>query len=103
MSHADSVDSVGMVGRLHCGGTVETREVIPRQMFSKWLNSSTTAYISPESVLCGSRIDSALSRNRIISLEDRNGRKGVRSSGLLMPAPTTCESRARKWTREAGN
>ena len=79
------------------------REVIPRQMFSKWLNSSTKAYIAPESLPCGSRTDSALSRNRIISLEDKNGRKGVKSSGFLIPAPTACESRARKWTREAGN
>ena len=34
-----------------------------------------------------SRMDSALSRNRMISLEDRCGYRGVRSSGLSTPAP----------------
>ena len=103
MSHADSIESVGTIGHLQCGGTVEMREVIPRHMFLKQLSSSTKADNSPESVPCGSRRDSALSRNRIISLEDRNGRKGVRSSGCSIPAPKTWESRARKWIREAGN
>ena len=61
------------------------------------------AYISRASVPWGSRMDSALSRNIIISLEDRNCRRGVRSSGFSIPAPMTLESRLRKWTGEAGN
>ena len=61
------------------------------------------AYIFRAPVPCGSRMDSALSRKMIISLEDRNGRKGVRSSGFSIPAPMTLESRLRKWTGEAGN
>ena len=50
MSHADSVDNVGIIGRLQRGGTVEIREVIPRQMLLNRLSSSTTAYISRDSV-----------------------------------------------------
>ena len=46
---------------------------------------------------------SALSRNTIISLEERKGRSGVRSSGFSTPAPMALESRPRKWVREAGN
>ena len=56
-----------------------------------------------DTVPCGSRIDSALSRNRIISFKDKNGRRGVRSSGFSMLAPTTLESRLRRWGRDAGN
>src|SRR5882757_9285171 len=48
-------------------------------------------------------MDSALSRTIIISLEDRNGRRGVRSSGFLMPAPMTLEIRLRKGAREGEN
>lgn len=68
------------------------REVMPTEMLLKWLNSYTTVYISRASVPCGSRMDSALSRNRIISLEDKNGRRGVRSLGFSMPAPMVLES-----------
>src|SRR5882762_622187 len=103
MSHADSIDSVEMIGRLQCGGTVDMREVMTRQMFLKRLNSSTTVYISRASVPCGSKMDSALSKNRIISLEDRNGRRGVRSSGFSMPAPMILDNWLRRWAREAGN
>ena len=79
------------------------REVMPRQILLKRLSSSTMVYISRASVPCGSRMDSARSRNSIISLEDRNGRRGVKSSGFSTPAPMTSESRVRKWAREAGN
>ena len=103
MSHADSVDNVETIGRLKCGGMVEMREVIPRQMLGNRLNSSTAEYILRASVPCGSRINSTLSRNRIISLEDKNGRRGVRSSGFSIPAPMTVESRLRRWGRDAGN
>ena len=92
-----------MVGRLKCGGTVVMREVTPRQMLLKRLNSPTVVYISRASVPCGSRMDSALSRNRIISLEDRNGCKEVKSWGFSMPAPMALESRLRKWGSDAGN
>ena len=57
---------------------MEMREVIPRQMLSKRVSSSTMVYISRASGPAGSRIDSALSRNTIISFEDRNGRRGVK-------------------------
>ena len=96
MSHAESIDSVGMTGRLQCRGTVEIREVRHRHIDLNRLNSSTTEYISRAPAPCGSRMDSALSRIRIISVEDRDGRRGVRSRGFSMPAPTTLESRARK-------
>ena len=103
MSHADSIDKVGMIGRLQCGGTVEMREVIPRQMFSNRVSSSTTLYSSWASGPAGSRIDSALSRNKIILVEDRNGRSGVRSSGFSIPAPMTLDNRLRRCVCEAGN
>ena len=103
MSHADSIDSVGMIGRLQCRGTVEMREVMQRHMVLNRLNSSTAAYISRAAVPRGSRMDSALSRIKIISVEDRNGRREVRSSGFSTPAPTTLESRVRKWVREGEN
>ena len=103
MSHADSIDNEGIAGRLQRGGTVEMREVIPRQMFLNRVNSSTTAYISWASGPAGSRIDSALSRNSIISFEDRNGRRGVRSSGFCTPAPVTLDNRLSRWAHEAGN
>ena len=48
-------------------GTVEIREMIPRQMLLNRLSSSRIANISQASVLWGSRMDSALSRNRVIS------------------------------------
>src|ERR1700753_3602167 len=38
-----------------------------------------------------------------ICLEDREGRRGVKSLGLSIPAPMTFESRLRKLVREAGN
>ena len=103
MSHADSIDKVGMVGRLQCGGTVEMREVIPRQIFSKRVSSSTTAYISVESGPAGSRIDSALSKIKIILVEDRNGRRGAKSSGFSIPAPMTLDNRLRRCVCDAGN
>ena len=96
MSHADSIDSVGIVGRSQRGGTVEMREVMQRQMFSKRLSSSTTPDMSRASVPCGSRMDSALSRTMNISREDRKGRRGVKSWGFSTLAPTTFESRLRK-------
>jgi hypothetical protein len=46
--------------------------------------------------ICGSRMDSALSRTMVISLEDRDGRRGVKVSGFLTLAPMTSDSRARK-------
>ena len=96
MSHADSTDNVEIIGRLQRGGTVEIREVIPRHIFLKRVSSSTTAYISWASGPAGSRMDSALSRNRIISFEDKNGRRGVRSSGFSTPAPMTLDNRLRR-------
>ena len=96
MSHADSIDNVGIVGRLQCRGTVEIREVMQRDMVLNRLSSSTTAYISRAPGPFGSRIDSALLSTRIISLEDRKGRRGVISSGFSTPAPMTLESRLRK-------
>ena len=48
-------------------------------------------------------MDSALSRIMSISLEERKGRRGVRSSGFSTSAPMTLESRARRWALEAGN
>ena len=59
--------------------------------------------MSLASVPFGSRTDSALSRNRIISLEDKKGRRGTRSLGLSTPAPMTSESLLRKWIRDVGN
>lgn len=82
---------------------VEIRDVMHRQMLPNWLSSSTAAYISGEFFPDGSRIDSTLSRHKIIFLEDRNGLKGVRSLGFLTPAPMTLESWLRKWACEAGN
>jgi len=82
---------------------VEIRDVMVRQMLLKRFSSSTTPYISRAPVPCGSRMDSALSRNRIMSVEDREGRKGVRPSGFSTPAPMTLESLARKWVYEEGN
>ena len=82
---------------------MEMREVMPRQMLSNRVSSSTTAYISRASGPAGSRIDSALSRNKIISLDDRHGRRGVKSSGFSIPAPIALDSRLRKWVRDAGN
>ena len=79
------------------------REVIPRQMLVRRLNSSTTAYIFWASVPNGSRMDSALSRTINISLEDRDDRRDARSSGFSMPAPITFESWRRKLAQEAGN
>ena len=38
-----------------------------------------------------------------MSLEDKNGRKGVRSSGFSTPAPVALESRQRKEVSETGN
>ena len=48
-------------------------------------------------------MDSALSRTISISLDDRNGRRVVRSSGFFALAPITTESRLRKLAREGGN
>ena len=48
-------------------------------------------------------MDSALSRHMIISLEERKGRSGVRSSGFSTLAPIALESRLRRWVRDAGN
>ena len=79
------------------------REVIPRQILLKRLNSCTVVYISRESGPCGSSMYSALSRNRIISLEDRNGCREAKSSGFSMPAPMALESRLRRWGNDAGN
>ena len=79
------------------------RDVIRRHIVSNWHNSSTTEWISLALVPLGSRMDSALSRTMNISLEERKGRRDVRSSGFSTPAPNTLESRARKWAREAGN
>ena len=103
MSHADSIDNVGIIGRLQCGGTVEMREVIPRHMFLKRESSSTIVNIFWASGPAGSRMDSALSRKRIRSLEDRNGRRGVKSSGFSIPAPMTLDNLLRRWAPEAGN
>ena len=72
------------------------REVMQRQMLLKRLSSSTTAYTSRASVPYGSRMDSALSSTMNISLEDRNGRRGVKSLGFSTPAPMASESRLRK-------
>ena len=91
LAAAASIVSVETTGRLQRGGMAVMREVIPRQMLLNRLSSSTTDYISLASVPCGSRIDSALSRNRIMSFEDRNGRKGVKSPGFLTPAPMTAD------------
>ena len=79
------------------------RDVMQRQMLLNRLNSSTTAYIPRAFAPRGSRMDSALSRQMIILLEDRKGRKGDRSSGFSTPAPMTWESRLRRWVCEAGN
>src|SRR5882757_4107982 len=59
--------------------------------------------MSPPPGAGGSSTDSALSRMISISLEDRNGRRGVRSSGFLTPAPMALESRLRKGARESEN
>lgn len=75
---------------------MEIREVIPRQILLKRLNCSTRVYIPLAWVPCGSRIDSALSRNKIISREDRYGRKADKSRGFSTSAPVALESRARK-------
>jgi hypothetical protein len=48
-------------------------------------------------------MDSALSRTKSISPDDRKRRRGVRSSGFSTPAPMTLESRARKLVSEAVN
>ena len=74
-----------------------------RQMLLSSLSSSTAENISSEFGPFGSRMDSALSRTIKISLEDKNGRRWVRSSGFSMPAPMTLESRRRKCEREGGN
>ena len=79
------------------------REVMQRVMFSNRLSSSTTGYMSCASETCGSRMDSALSRTMNISLEDRNGRSGVKSSGFSMPAPVAFESRLRRLARVGWN
>ena len=92
-----------MTGRSKCGGTVVIREVMIRQMLLNRLKSCTVVYISRPSVPCGSRMDSALSRTKIISLEDRNGCKEAKSLGLSMPAPMASESRLRKLESDAGN
>ena len=103
MSHADSIGSVGITGRLQLGGTVEMREVMQSEIVLNRLSSSTTAYMFWESGPCGSRMDSALSRTMSISLEDRNGRRGVKSSGFSIPAPMTFESWLRRLACEGGN
>ena len=74
-----------------------------RHMLLKRLNSCTAIYISRPLVPCGSRMDSTLSRTRIISPEDRNGCKKAKSLGLSIPAPMTSESRLRKLGSDAGN
>jgi hypothetical protein len=79
------------------------REVMQRQIVLNWLSSSTTAEIPRAPGPCGSRMDSALSRTMSIFVEDRNGRKGVRSLGFLTPAPMALERRLRRLAREAGN
>ena len=48
-------------------------------------------------------MDSALSRVISISLEERKGRRGVKSSEVSTPAPMTLDSRAMKRVHEAGN
>ena len=103
MSQAAPIDSVGMYRSLQPEGIVENRDVMQRQILLNWLSSLTTAWISRASTPCGSRMDSALSRTMSISLEDRDGRRGVRSSAFSTPAPMTSESRRRKCVREAGN
>ena len=79
------------------------REVIKSEMFSKRVSSSTTAYMSWASVPWGSRMDSALSRTMGISLEDRNGRRGVKPSGFSTPAPMASDSRLRRLACAGGN
>jgi len=63
---------------------------------SERLNSSTMAYISRAPGPWGSRMNSGLSRGRIMFVEDRKGRSSARSSGFSTPAPTALESLARK-------
>jgi hypothetical protein len=48
-------------------------------------------------------MDSALSRIMIISLDDRDGRRGFKSSGFSTPAPITLEIRLRRVASEAEN
>ena len=48
-------------------------------------------------------MDSALSRTMNISLEDRNGRRGVKSSGFSIPAPMAFDNRLRRSARAAWN
>ena len=79
------------------------REVIKTEMFSKRVSSSTTVYMSWASVPWESRMDSALSRTMKISLEDRNGRRGVKSSGFSISAPMAFESRLSRLAFEGGN
>ena len=79
------------------------REVMQSEMFLKRLSSSTTVYRPWASVPRGSRIDSALSRTMNMSLEDRKGRRGAKSSGLSMPAPMAFESRLRRLACAGGN
>ena len=92
MSHAASFDSAGMSSHSESGGKFEIRDVMQRQMLLSRLSSSSTPYISWELVTCGSSTDSVLSRTMNMSLEDRDGRKEVRSSGFLMPVPMVLES-----------
>src|SRR6266478_1321785 len=103
VSRAASIDNVGILRVSQAGGIVKIRDVIQRQMLLNCVSSFATPYNSRASVPCGSRIDSALSRTRIIFLDDRKGRKGVMSSGFSTPAPITLESRLRKGAWEAGN
>lgn len=51
----------------------------------------------------GSRLDSALSRTMSVSLEDKKGCRGIKSSGFSMPAPVALGSSTKKRAREAGN
>ena len=79
------------------------REVMQRQMFPKRLSSSITVYRSRASKPSGSRMDSALSRTMNISLEDRKGRRAVKSSGFSTPAPMAFENLLSKLALPAGN
>ena len=82
---------------------MEIRDAMQRQIFLNSLSSSIEAYTSSEFGICGSRIDSALSRTIKMSFEDRNGRREARSSGFSVLEPMALESRRRKWVREEGN
>ena len=64
MSQAGSIDNVGIIGRLQCGGTMEMREVMQRELFSNRVSSSTILDIPRASGPAESRIDidSALPR-----------------------------------------